>query len=489
MLRRLPYRIQMPLGLSLAVILSVLLVSAVAAQISARSARLDIVSTVQRVVNVLVAQGKPLLAQDDTWRAYTLLKSTALLLPQTSLGQSRAALLDGNGQVMAGSDPLRLPTGDQALGTAVNGRLLPDKEQVKTTQTLSAADGSMAVIAPIRSDDDQVIGFVFAEVDAAAFAPNWAALSTPALLGALLAILVLVPTGWLLGRRMALPIAQTADCIAQIGHKDAAQLRSLLPKVQDPELQRIAGAVRQLLTETSEAAASAQRARSAERLATVGRITAAVAHEINNPLAGLITATRTLRLHGDAPVARNRSLELIERGLQQIRTITAALLPQAKVEDRDLTAADFEDILTLARTTAANNRVSVTSEMDQRADLKVPSIVFRQVMLNLLLNAIKAAGQAGQVHACLHAGVQQVRFQIANTGRHLSDERLQKRLATEDDNDPNGFGLWICHEFAVRYGGGFDANQPADIASPFTTQLNFWLPKLTHYDLQETAAD
>lgn len=479
----------MPLGLSLAVILSVLLVSAVAAQISARSARLDIISTVQRVVDVLVAQGKPLLAQDDIWRAYTLLKNTAALLPQTSQGQSRAALLDGNGQFMAGSDPRRLPTGDQALGATVNGRFLPAKDQVKATQTLTAADGSMAVIAPIRSDDDQIIGFVFAEVDAAAFAPNWAALSTPALLGALLAILVLVPAGWVLGRRMARPIAQTADCIAQIGHTDAAQLQKLLPRVQDPELQRIAGAVRQLLEESSAAAANAQRALSAERLAAVGRITAAVAHEINNPLAGLITATRTLRLHGDAPATRNRSLELIERGLQQIRTITTALLPQAKVEDRYLSAADLEDIVTLARTTASNSEVTVTSELHQQADLKVPSTVFRQVMLNLLLNAIKAAGPSGRVHAHLLADAQQVRFEIANTGRHLSDERLQTRLTTDDGNDPNGFGLWICHEFAVRFGGGFSAAKAADIAPPFTTQLSFWLPNLTHHDIQKNTAD
>lgn len=76
------------MGLVLAVTLSVLLVSVVAAQISARSARLQIVSTVQRVVDLLVAQGKPLVEQDDTWRAFTLLRNTAALLPQTGKGQS-----------------------------------------------------------------------------------------------------------------------------------------------------------------------------------------------------------------------------------------------------------------------------------------------------------------------------------------------------------------------------------------------------------------
>ncbi|MDP2679426.1 MAG: HAMP domain-containing sensor histidine kinase [Rhodoferax sp.] len=489
MLPRLPYRIQIPMGLVLAVILSVLLVSVVAAQISARSARLEIVSTVQRIVDLLVAQGKPLLAQDDTWRAFTLLRNTAALLPQTGKGQSRAALLDAQGRFLAGSDPLRLPTGEQALGVLINGRLLPTTSDAARPINLTTPDGGMTLVEPIRSDDNQVIGFVFAEVDAAVFAPDWAALSTPALIGAALAIIVLVPLGWLLGRRMARPIAQTADCIAQIGRTDPVQLQLLLPQLQDPELDRIAGAVRQLLIETSAAKANEKRALSAERLAAVGRITAAVAHEINNPLAGLITATRTLRLHGDAPDTRDRSLDLIERGLQQIRTMTTALLPQAKVEDRCLTPDDMQDILTLARATAVQHAVAISSELVQQFELCVPSTVFRQVMLNLLLNAIKAAGQAGQVHASLSADANKVNLVILNTGRHLSDDRLQRRLTTDDGNDPNGFGLWICHEFAVRYGGGFTAALAGDIPRPFTTRLSFWLPNLTHHDPQKTAVD
>jgi signal transduction histidine kinase len=489
MLPRLPYRIQIPLGLALAVTLSVLLVSAVAAQISARSARQEIVSTVERVTALLVAQGRPLLVAEDTWGAYALLRNTAALLPDAGKGHARAAILDADGRFLAGSDPGRLPTGDQALGVAVNGRRLPLGKDVATTQTLDAGDGSMALIQPIRSDDEQVIGFVFAEVDAAAFAPNWAALAMPALIGAALAVIVLVPLGWFVGRRMAQPVAQIASSIALIGRVDLPVLQRLVPNVMDPELGRIAGAVRRLLAEMSERQANEQRALSAERLAAVGRITAAVAHEINNPLAGLLTATRTLRLHGDTPDARLRAVDLIERGLQQIRTMTAALVPQARVEDRCMTETDLDDVITLARATASLHSVTVTSALDNGSDLCVPSTVYRQVMLNLLLNAIKAAGAGGQVHAVLSSDAQAVRFVVANTGQVLSGEDLEQRLAAEDHNDPRGFGLWICHEFAVRYGGGFTATEPATISPPFGTSLSFWLPRMTHHDHPKTAAD
>ena len=61
MLRRLPYRVQIPLGLSLAVVIAALLVTGIAAQISARTARQDILATLDRAVVLLIAQARPCL--------------------------------------------------------------------------------------------------------------------------------------------------------------------------------------------------------------------------------------------------------------------------------------------------------------------------------------------------------------------------------------------------------------------------------------------
>ena len=77
MLHRLPYRVLIPLGLALGVMTSALLVSAVAAHISARSARSGITTTVKQAMVLLAAQARPLLVADDTWRSYALLRNTA----------------------------------------------------------------------------------------------------------------------------------------------------------------------------------------------------------------------------------------------------------------------------------------------------------------------------------------------------------------------------------------------------------------------------
>lgn len=472
MLGRLPYRFQIPFGLALAVVISALLVSAVTAQIGARSARQEILSTVRQAMVLLGAQARPLLAGDDTWRAFTLLRDTAALLPGIERAQTRAAILDAQGRVFAGSDPSRLATGQQALGLEDNGRRTPPAKTIRVRVEVPDNTGGLTLIDPIQSEDGEVLGFVYVEIDAPVFEPDWAAVAQPALIGAMLAAGLLVPTGWWIGERMGRPIARIADCIARIGHTNVTQLKGEVPHAKDPELNQIGDAVRRLLSEMEVRQSAEHRALSAERLAAVGRITAAVAHEINNPLAGLLTTAQTLRIHGSSEEARTRSVDLIDRGLKQIQTMTAALLPQARVEDRALQPGDVQDVMTLVQSEAQRLDVQLELDLDVASAFRVPSAVVRQVMLNLLLNAIKAARGGGLVQVAVSADEETVKVAVTNTGARLTESALEARVAAEGGNDPHGFGLWICREIANRFGGGFGLD-PSNTAA---TELCFWIP-------------
>lgn len=455
MLRRFPYRVQIPLGLSLAVLIAALLVTAITAQLSARTARQETLATLNRAVVLLIAQARPLLAADDTWRVFALLRDTAALIPGAGAGHARVAVLDADGLVFAASDPVRLETGLLVLGQAVGGQALPGVTDVADSMQLERPEGGVVRLDPVRSEDGQTLGFIFMEVDPPVFVPDWAALAKPALIGVALAVTMLVPIGWWVGQRMTRPVAQLARVIGRIGQDDPAGLMGEVPTTSDPELSRIGDAVRRLIGELQERHKAEARALSAERLAAVGRITAAVAHEINNPLAGLLTASQTLRLHGETAAIRERTVDLLDRGLQQIRTTVAALLPQARVEDRPLVPSDLEDVVMLAQTAAAPGHVRVHARADVESALRVPAGALRQVMLNLLLNAVKAAGLHGQVDAHLVADGERVEFFVSNTGDPLTAERFAEALAAESGDDPRGFGLWVCRELANHHGGVF----------------------------------
>ncbi len=472
MLRRLPYRVQIPLGLSLAVLMTALLVTAAAARLSASSARRETLATLDRAVVLLVAQARPLLVADDVFRTFALLRDTAALIPGAATDNTRLAVLDAQGRVFAASDPVRLETGRLVLGQTWHGQPMPTTQEIVGGQRMDQSDSAVILLAPIRSEDGQTLGCVFMEVEAPVFTPDWLALTKTALIGIALAVVFLVPAGWWVGKRMTRPVAQLAKVIERIGHESPRNLRPDIPRSNDPELGLIGNAVLQLMSELEQREKAEARALTTERLAAVGRLTAAVAHEINNPLAGLLTATQTLRLHGGSESIRQSTLSLLERGLQQIRTTLAALLPQARIEDRPLEPGDLDDVITLIQTTATRETVRLNTQLDVESALRVPSAPLRQVMLNMLLNALKAAGENGHIEAVLKADAERVQFSVFNSGQVLSHAKFRETLASQSDGDPRGFGLWVCQELANHYGGGFELDQSANRG----TRLVFWLP-------------
>lgn len=467
---RLPYRLRIPVGVTLAVCLSATLITLVTARLAADDARRETIASIERAMTLIAAQARPMLQADDPWHTYTLLRDTVALLTGGKL--ARAAVLDTAGRVFASSDPRVFPVGVQLLGSELHGQPLWDAHAIDTPTQLNLPDGGMIGIAPIRSTDDQTLGFVMVDFDARALAPNWADLMRPVVWGAALALVLMVPVGWWLGRRMAEPVRALASRIHDLRQSDSAP-STPLPGSEDPELSRIARALEALQTAWRERRQAEQRALSSERLAAVGRIAGAVAHEINNPLAGLFTAVQTLRLHGGDARAREHALDIVEHGLQQIRTTVAALLPQARVEERALRSGDFDEVLTLANAVYTRGSVQMTVHRDCEVALHAPAAPVRQAMLNMLLNAMKAAGPGGIVEVAIRADAQRIWICVSNTGSPLDHAVFLATTRQQDlRGDPRGFGLWVCAQIANRYEGGFELDPDAVPR----TRLTFWIP-------------
>ncbi len=147
-----------------------------------------------------------------------------------------------------------------------------------------------------------------------------------------------------------------------------------------------------------EREALADRLAREERLASLGRLTSGMAHEINNPLGGLFNAVDTLKKHGSSATVRRTSLSLLERGLSGIRDVVSTALATYRPErdERNLQSKDIDDLALLPQPELRLRKLTLECNNLLGDDPPISVAPVRQAVLNLLLNAAAASSEGGQ---------------------------------------------------------------------------------------------
>ena len=232
-------------------------------------------------------------------------------------------------------------------------------------------------------------------------------------------------------------------------------------------------------------AAQGQLVRS-EKLATVGQLTASIAHEVNNPIAviqGNLDLMREL-LGPDASKVR-AEMKLVDEQIERMRLIVTQLLQYARptefagyVEALDPNRL-VEESLVLAGHQLSSSGITVQQDLRATRQPAVNRGEMQQVMVNLLVNAIQAMPQGGTLtlrsRDLADAAGPAVQWSVQDTGPGLSPELLSelfKPFVTRR-KDGTGLGLWISRNLVERYGGTLQASVRTDGVSGavFTVRL------------------
>jgi signal transduction histidine kinase len=238
---------------------------------------------------------------------------------------------------------------------------------------------------------------------------------------------------------------------------DQGPARDMNQKVYpyDDELGQLFSAYWRMLLEQEAKEALEQQIIHSERLAAVGRLAAGVAHEINNPLGGMLTAIDTLKIHGEFDSRTAKTISLIERGLSQIKETVGALLVEARTKSRDLDPHDFEDIRSLILPQAQKKEIIFDWQSSISKPLPLQANPVRQLMINLLLNAIQAAQRKGLVSCCINATDDELQLSVENDGERMTAEQaahLYEPFSPLSENG-NGLGLWVTYQIVQQFGG------------------------------------
>lgn len=229
-----------------------------------------------------------------------------------------------------------------------------------------------------------------------------------------------------------------------------------------------------------------------EKLAALGSLTAGVAHEVNNPLAYLIGNEEFARMDASelaedprlpedararlAEVATGASRNL--EGLQHIRRIVASLREFSRSARAERRPEDLAPIassaLVLAQDRARKRQVALEERVESLPPIPAAKEEIGQILLNLVLNGIDAAGAGGKVTLTGEPEGDEVVFRVTDTGPGIPREarpRIFNPFFTTK-RDGVGLGLSISHKIATDHGGSLAFEDgPGGVGTTFVLRL------------------
>jgi signal transduction histidine kinase len=209
-----------------------------------------------------------------------------------------------------------------------------------------------------------------------------------------------------------------------------------------------------------------------DKMTLIGRLTASIAHEINNPLQGLQNWLELASRQDIPKVERERYITLGQEELNRLRLTVQQMLDFYRPGLRDKRLMDVNDLaqyvvsLMEVQLTRANVRVSVSLQ-DELPPVMAVSSQIQQVLLNLLLNAMEAMPGGGEIRistrrtAILNPGGKErpgVELNVEDSGPGIAqlvrDRLFEPFVSTKEDG--NGLGLPLCYGIITAHGGSLD---------------------------------
>ncbi len=449
----LSYRHKVPLALSLVVLATVLALTAVTVTRTYAEARAGLEARARRLGAVLTETLAEQLRNDEVWAAYRTVRQAA---GGPAEGRARAVIcvLDPAGRVFVSSEPERYPLASRRCpGLGPFAALGPDTAAPLATARVREDARWLVLDAPVGAGGGDG-GRLLLAYDKTALLPAMYRIVSSNVLAALAILALLLPLAWYWGRRLAAPLVELAGCLRALP-EGRAELGELAGYRSRDEVGLLARTFERVVAELGEKREMERRVVAADRLAAAGRLAAGIAHEINNPLAGMLTAIDTFKRRGGADRFTRRTVSLLERGLLQIKDTVSALLVEVRLESRSLAPADLDDVHTLIAPDAQRKGVALHWETGIEGPVPLPATEVRQVLLNLLLNAVHACPPGGRVGCTVRRAGAALALTVSNEGEPIPEperERLFEPFARASDGG-SGLGLWVSYQIVQRLGG------------------------------------
>ena len=267
---------------------------------------------------------------------------------------------------------------------------------------------------------------------------------------------------------------RSADELGELARSFNGMMEAL--KHSRHELRGWAETLEKKVAERSDALrlAQAETARG-EKLASVGLLAAGIAHELNNPLTGVLTFSSLLRRNVPEGSQEAQDLELVIRETKRCAAIIRRLLDFAREQAPSRQFADLNRLI--EETVRIVERPAHLRDIDIRLELdpKLPAVwvdadLIKQVVMNIVVNAEQAIAHKGSITLRTRRAGERVEIAISDTGSGIAEKDLPRIFdpffTTKGVGQGTGLGLSVSHGIVEAHGGTIEvASRPGEGAT------------------------
>jgi len=389
------------------------------------------------------------------------------LIADKSLGIVYAEVLDTRGKVIAHSDPSQLGEVRRDPGTLeILSSWRTRLEKSKYThrgRMISVLDISAPLAISSKRWGSLRVGVSLEPLRRQLLAASLRIV----LFGFASVTLVVVAVG-LLFRAVTRPMKKLS--LAMDGMAAGASLDLSQDVSRDDEigiLQRsFTSMVRKLRQAEEERKLTQKRLAFAEKMASIGKFTATISHEINNPLGGLLNCVHAFKKRNLSERKKQEYLSLMEDGIKRIQKRVRDLLEYARPHELKLIPSDInvlvEKGLSFLDFSLKKADISVERHLEDQlpADTLVDPNQIEQVLINIFLNALQAMEKGGKLSVRTASLNGVCRIEISDTGPGIPAD-IQPRVfdlffTTKEVQGGTGLGLPISQRIVESHGGNLN---------------------------------